>query len=386
MLVIDRAAVRRPRPQTLGALPPSVRYAPASGARSSSASVHPRARPTFALKLIACAFVGATIALLLWPVERRPGEGGPLRSFEAVTPALASPEPLVREVKTVKFTAPRSQPTLAALSPVASFGSPSAMPMNKPFEIKSWRYQLQNIDPSQIARSGDDLAVVDLDGDGGALGPDQIERMRRKPDGSRRLVLAYLSIGEAESYRPYWERSWRKQPPAWLGKENSKWRGNFAVRFWDPEWQAIVFARVDRIVAAGFDGLYLDKVDEFETLGHRKEMVDFVARIAARGKSRRSDLMIVSQNGDALIPDAKFRHAIDAFAREDLFYGENSDGVRNDADSIRESVERLKLFAAEGKPVLVVEYPRNDEQARVARREIAEHNFIGLMARRALDR
>jgi len=258
--------------------------------------------------------------------------------------------------------------------------------MDKPFAIKSWRYQLQNLDPSQIARSGDDLAVVDSDGEGGTLGADQVARMRRKPDGSRRLVLAYLSIGEAESYRQYWERSWRKRPPAWLGKENSKWRGNFAVRFWDPEWQAIVFARVDRIVAAGFDGLYLDKVDEFETLGHRDEMVELVARIAARAKSRRADLMIVSQNGDALIPDAKFRRAIDAFAREDLFYGENSDGTRNDADSIRESVRRLKLVAAEGKPVLVVEYPRDEEQARVARREIAEHNFIGLTARRALDR
>jgi cysteinyl-tRNA synthetase len=120
-------------------------------------------------------------------------------------------------------------------------------------------------------------------------------------------------------------------------------------------------------------------------MGHKDDMVEFVARIAARAKSQRGDFMIVSQNGDALIPDPKFRRAIDAFAREDLFYGENSDGVRNKASSIREGVRRLKMLRDEGKPVFVVEYPRNEEQAKTARREIAENKFIGLMAKRALD-
>ena len=43
------------------------------------------------------------------------------------------------------------------------------------------------------------------------------------------------------------------------------------------------------------------------------------------------------------------------------------------------------MLTAEGKPVFVVEYPRNENQAQTARREISENNFIGLMARRALD-
>src|SRR5436305_13235679 len=64
----------------------------------------PPARLAFALKLVACAFAGATVAILLWPSERRAADRGSLRSFEAVTPAFASSEPLAREVKTVKFT------------------------------------------------------------------------------------------------------------------------------------------------------------------------------------------------------------------------------------------------------------------------------------------
>jgi cysteinyl-tRNA synthetase, unknown class len=248
-------------------------------------------------------------------------------------------------------------------------------------QVKSWHYQLQSIDPHAIAKSSADMVVIDYSGEDGPFTRAQVELMRRKPDGSRRLVLAYMSIGEAESYRWYWAR----RSPAWLGPENSQWRGNYGVRFWHPDWQAIIFEYTDKILAAGFDGVYLDKVDEFEELGHHAAMVEFVDRIAGRAKSQRPDFLIVSQNGDALIADPKFRRAIDAFAREDLLYGETVDGERNDADSIRDNIQQLKSLTAEGKPVFVVEYPRDDDQAQTARREIAEHNFIGLVARRALD-
>jgi cysteinyl-tRNA synthetase len=248
-------------------------------------------------------------------------------------------------------------------------------------QVKSWHYQLQSIDPSAIAKSSADMVVIDSSGEDGPFTRAQVKLMRRKPDGSRRLVLAYMSIGEAESYRWYWARRSR----AWLGPENQQWRGNYGVRFWHPDWQAIILEYTDKILAAGFDGVYLDKVDEFEELGHHDEMVEFVDRIKGRAKSQRPDFLIVSQNGDELIADPKFRRAIDAFAREDLLYGEDIDGERNDAGSIRDSIERLKSLTAEGKPVFVVEYPRDDDQAQTARREIAEHNFIGLVARRALD-
>jgi cysteinyl-tRNA synthetase, unknown class len=281
----------------------------------------------------------------------------------------------------------QQQIVTAAMAPLpGNTRSDVAVPMGKPPEIQSWRYQLQGINPSAVAGSAADLVVIDYAGDGGPFSKAQIDEMKRRPDGARRLVLAYMSIGEAETYRPYWDNKWHKKPPAWLGAQNSRWRGNYAVRFWYPAWQSIILDYTDKIVAAGFDGVYLDKVDEFETMGHAEDMVEFVSRISARAKGQRHDFMIVSQNGDSLIPNARFRKAIDAFAREDLFYGENGDGARNSAGSIRESLQRLKLLAAEGKPVLVVEYPSNDKQAETARREISEQNFIGLIAKRALDR
>jgi cysteinyl-tRNA synthetase len=362
----------------------------------------PRLRPSpfgptgaLALKLVASVLTGATITMLLWSVDWKSPASLPRSAtitspegtestvdrgalhgraggnWEAEADQSAATE-FPRPVKTVTFTAPVRQPTSAA-QPSAALPFPSM--------VKSWRYQLQNVNPSEVANSSADLVVIDSSSNDAPFTKAQVERMKLKPDGSRRVVISYMSIGEAESYRWYWSQ----RSSSWLGPENPKWRGNYGVRFWDHAWQEIIFTYTDRILAAGFDGVYLDKVDEFESMGHREEMVEFVTRIAARAKATRPDFLIVSQNGDQLISDAKFRRAIDGFAREDLFYGEDSEGARNGASSIRESIKRLKMLSAEGKPVFVVEYPRNDEQAKTARREISEQGFIGLTTRRSLN-
>jgi cysteinyl-tRNA synthetase, unknown class len=306
-----------------------------------------------------------------WESMESEGERGPPSNFP-------------RRVKTVTFTPPGEM--TAAIPPADAVAPTDALPRGTPLpplglsKVKSWRYQLQNINPGEIASSSSDLVVIDYSTDDAPFSKAQIERMKQKPDGSRRIVLSYMSIGEAENYRWYWSQ----RSSSWLGGENRQWRGNYSVRFWHPGWQEIIFTYTDRILAAGFDGVYLDKVDEYETMGHRDEMVEFVARIAARAKAQRSDFLVVSQNGDPLLSDAKFRHAIDGFAREDLFYGEDGEGKRNGSEDIRDAVRHLKMFAAEGKPVFVVEYPRNDAQAQTARREISEHGFIGLIAKRSL--
>ncbi len=61
-----------------------------------------------------------------------------------------------------------------------------AMPLN---DVKTWGYQLQNIKPAQIARTSYDLVVVDYASDDGAFSQAQVDQMKHKPDGSRRLVV-----------------------------------------------------------------------------------------------------------------------------------------------------------------------------------------------------
>ncbi len=95
-----------------------------------------------------------------------------------------------------------------------------------------------------------------------------VESLKIKRNGGTRLVVCYMSIGEAENYRYYWVPGWEFGSPAWLGDPNPDWPGNYKVRYWEPEWKSIILtgddAYLKRILAAGFDGVYLDLVDAFE--------------------------------------------------------------------------------------------------------------------------
>jgi cysteinyl-tRNA synthetase len=133
---------------------------------------------------------------------------------------------------------------------------------------------------SALGRTNYDLIVVDafVDGSDGPqwLEAEDVHSLKRKAGGGRRLVLCYLSIGEAEDYRYYWDGSWDRNrdgrpdtgAPQWLAGENPHWRGNYKVRYWDAGWQAILFGStesyLDQILSRGFDGVYLDIIDAFE--------------------------------------------------------------------------------------------------------------------------
>src|SRR4051812_5650485 len=83
-------------------------------------------------------------------------------------------------------------------------------------QIRSWAFQLQNVDPLEIKQSPYDLVVIDygFDKQNAAAFPREIvDLMRQKPDGGHRLLLAYYSIGEAENYRYYWADSWNGNKP-----------------------------------------------------------------------------------------------------------------------------------------------------------------------------
>ncbi|MCD6501081.1 endo alpha-1,4 polygalactosaminidase [bacterium] len=113
-----------------------------------------------------------------------------------------------------------------------------------------------------------DLVIMDFFFNGEEYTQEQINRLKEKNNGGRRLLISYMSIGEAEDYRYYWQNDWRSNPPDWLEEENPNWAGNYKVAYWYSEWQDIIYGKgdsyLDRILAAGFDGVYLDIIDAFE--------------------------------------------------------------------------------------------------------------------------
>lgn len=263
--------------------------------------------------------------------------------------------------------------------------------------VAVWDYQLQKPNLDRLAHSASDLVVMDYSRDGtgkGVVTAADVDRVRLRPDGGRRLVIAYLSIGEAEEYRYYWQPGWKTSPPDWLFAENCRWPGNHLVRFWMEPWKDIVYrgpnSYLAQIMAAGFDGVYLDRVDAYWDLREtypngRAEMIGFVRDLAAEARKRKRGFLVIAQNAEDLLSDASYRGSIDAIAKEDLLHGVDGSGVRNSPKLIDWSLGQLKLLQRDRKPVFVVEYLGKLEAVPGVRKELVSHGFTPTFPPRALD-
>ncbi len=114
-----------------------------------------------------------------------------------------------------------------------------------------------------------DLIIMDLFFNDEAFTPGEINQLKTKNSGGTRLLISYMSIGEAENYRYYWQPSWSIGNPSWIIAENPDWPGNYVVEYWQGQWQSIIFGNdasyLKKIIDAGFDGVYLDIIDAFES-------------------------------------------------------------------------------------------------------------------------
>lgn len=118
-----------------------------------------------------------------------------------------------------------------------------------------------------IAASNFDLVLIDLFYGDEALTNAEVATLKTKANGGKRLVIAYMNIGAAETYRYYWQDDWKKGRPGWLKKEYDGYPDEFWVKFWKKEWQEIIYGNensyTQKILNAGFDGTYLDNVEGY---------------------------------------------------------------------------------------------------------------------------
>ena len=220
-----------------------------------------------------------------------------------------------------------------------------------------------------------------------------------------RKVVAYLSIGEAEDYRPYWQSEWVSNgkrtaaAPVWLGIENLDWKGNYQVKYWNADWQKLMLAAIDETMARGFDGVYLDIVDGFQTYeqgadgylddrinpdtkqSYRRDMVDWVKAIAARARAKNPEALVVPQNGSQLVADKDFVEVISAQGIDDLFTDGNKLQPASHTDEI---LSHLKTLALAKKPVLLIEYPSTPERQAVSKKLAEENGLVWLVTDRQL--
>lgn len=204
--------------------------------------------------------------------------------------------------------------------------------------VRTWVYQLQGLDggPLDLQPLIDypaDLAVIDHSRDGseaGAFSPDEIAALQR----SGKRVLGYMAIGAADSDRFYDQQPGdslpfsHQQGRSLVAAENPDFPGTFYLRYWLADWQAILLGEalpswaqatrrpssyLDRILEAGFDGVYLDDIDAYQQFnaegnGTRPsaalEMLLLIQDISNQAKARHPGFLVFPQNGEAIFQDA----------------------------------------------------------------------------------
>lgn len=261
-------------------------------------------------------------------------------------------------------------------------------------QVVRWGCQYQNIDVLDIAASPLDLIVIDPILDGVTrrhADQNDVAGLQRKPDGGRQLVFAYLSIGAAEEYRPYWNPRWLVDKPTWLGNQDPNWPRSHSVRYWHPDWERIVADGLGRIVAAGFDGAFLDRVDAYGDWrgahpGAVDDMADLVIRLADSARMLRPGFLLISQNAEVLLALDRYKVVIDGVSKESLLTGLQGEGTANRRDQIAWSMNYLSQAQKAGLTVLAIEYLKEPLAVAAARQRHRAMGFIPFVGDRLLDR
>lgn len=338
--------------------------------------------------------------------------GTPCEEKPADTKASASTDGGTTPVEAKPAEQKPSDPMAAETKPGDSKPGKPALATLIGIPVRSWGYQLQSNTVEEIAASPYDVIVMDYSRESTqdkAFTAEDLAKMKVKPDGSRRIIISYISIGEAESYRYYWnEKGWNKKAnrPKWIGAENPEWKGNYSVNFWEEGWQDIILhdddSYMNRIMKAGFDGVYLDKIDiSYDLQGKSPKgtdaidlMVDFVITISETLKAKNPNFLIFPQNAEGLLSNAEYRKAVDGIGKEDLLFREEEvgssgvykDGYANPKSEVDASVGLLKQLKADGRTILVVEYLHSKADIQSSAKKFAEWGFISYFGPRDLGK
>ncbi|MFC4347359.1 endo alpha-1,4 polygalactosaminidase [Kordiimonas lipolytica] len=252
-------------------------------------------------------------------------------------------------------------------------------------DVDSWLYHLGDTDTARLQEIGDSTAgmvVIEFANYADVETPytaADLDIMRGTND---KLIVSYLSIGEAEDYRFYWDDpDFIAIRDSIIENENPEWVGNFKARYWLDDWQQVIFDYVERIIDGGFNGLYLDIIDGYEyweelepdaNIDYRQEMANFVAAIRAHAEAYLAEVdpdrtfVVIGQNGEELLENSTYLNAIDGVGKEDLqFYYENtnqSDFHVQSAESVAYSLALLTLAENAGKEVFLIEYLNGTRQ------------------------
>jgi cysteinyl-tRNA synthetase len=276
----------------------------------------------------------------------------------------------------------------------SQFGTSESRSSRRPWnDVQNWTYWLDNPDLERISTTNFELVVIDYSVDGSvkkAFTSGQIDTLRRAS--CQRRVVSYLSIGQAESYRWYWQQGWKEGTPTWLCMPDPDWEENYWVHYWDSAWQRIIYRSLDAIIAAGFDGVYLDRIDAYQesyAAGHEEDMVHFVAAIAHYARSHSplgEDFGIIVQNAEELaVHHTDYVRLVTGIGREEVYIQATNMPTSPQERANAERYLDLFLQESRGKLVLTVDYANHADLVRTAYERAQAKGYIPYVTGVGLD-
>lgn len=134
--------------------------------------------------------------------------------------------------------------------------------------INPERYATKAAFINAVKATNYDVILMDLFLNGTAFTAAEIDQLKTKANGGKRLAICYMSIGEAEDYRYYWQSAWEVGNPPFIAAEDPNWPGNYFVQYWNTDWKNIIYGNdtsyTKKLLNSHFDGAYLDIIDAFE--------------------------------------------------------------------------------------------------------------------------
>ncbi len=213
-------------------------------------------------------------------------------------------------------------------------------------DVQTWFYYLDvNLDDdtlAQIVDSDYDMIVVDyIPSEAGNIDYPIADLVTALHSAEHpKLVIAYIDTGQAEEFRTYWQSDWGIGNPEWIvATDPDGWEGDYPVAYWYDEYRDIWLGEngyLNAIVAAGFDGIYLDWVEAYsdedvmafaETDGVDpiQEMIWWVDDMAAHTRAQNPEFLVIAQNAAELAYYPEYVEIIDAIAQEQVWFDGGAD-------------------------------------------------------------
>jgi len=205
----------------------------------------------------------------------------------------------------------------------------------------------------------------------------------------KKKMYAYVSIGEASSYRGYF----KDLKEEWKISENRSW-GSIVMDISNDDYHAFMYEKViEPLIEKGYENFFFDTLDSYQLAAknddERKEYELGLIRFIKKFKHFYPQSKLIVNRGFEVMDE--IHESLDAVLFESLFYGLSAKGLNytqvNEEDRkwLLSKIEKIKSY---GLDVICVDYMDIKEKAKIKKtvERIEELGIIPYISNKALSR